>query len=176
MKTRAVYMIKNTINGKRYIGQTNQPEIRQRQHMKAWSRCLALAGAVKAHGPEAFHFRVLAVGMNRSEADDIERAMIARLGTIAPHGYNLTEGGEGGRPTPEGCLKISISKKGKPMTNAILASVASRRGKPLRQETIRKISEYRTRWHQDPDNKRRHSEAVKAGMARKSHKGGSSTP
>ena len=92
-----IYVRKNTINGKMYIGQTNNIKQRDRQ----W-RCLKyiysndiLEEDRQKYGPDAFESRVL-VECDDSEMDKWERRFIDEFDTIYPNGYNKNEGGETG--------------------------------------------------------------------------------
>lgn len=90
-----IYMRRNKINNKMYIGQTiNSLDKRWRQEFREKS---LLGRALRKHGPENFDNFVL------EECEDIdtlnfrEQCYIAQFGTIAPHGYNLTCGGRNGK-------------------------------------------------------------------------------
>jgi hypothetical protein len=57
----------------------------------------AFAGALLAHGRDGWAHEVLEVMSTAGGASKAERLWISRWGTLAPSGYNLTSGGEGGR-------------------------------------------------------------------------------
>jgi predicted GIY-YIG superfamily endonuclease len=50
MKTHSIYLVTNTINGKKYVGQTVVPEKRLCAHMRGQSGSLALNAAVCKFG------------------------------------------------------------------------------------------------------------------------------
>jgi hypothetical protein len=51
--------------------------------------------AIKKHGVDAFVFTHIADAFDEESAFVIERLLIAEHNTQAPHGYNLTGGGDG---------------------------------------------------------------------------------
>ena len=79
-------------NGKAYIGKTVEPlERRVQAHVAGKS---AIGNALRKHGREAFMAEVLLVG-TEAYCYEMERRLIKVQRTLAPHGYNLSEGGEG---------------------------------------------------------------------------------
>lgn len=91
-----VYKITCTISGKAYIGMTKRSlHARWRAHRSKGSGCWGLKGAIKKYGVAAFKTEVLAEGLSDATAATVEKEMIHVHGTKAPHGYNLTEGGQG---------------------------------------------------------------------------------
>ena len=90
-----LYMLVNTINGKKYIGQTKQTlNDRMSVHKRKHSGCRALKAAIRKYGWEAFRVQVLEANVSEAGLRDRERELIAEHGTEAPNGYNLTPGGE----------------------------------------------------------------------------------
>jgi hypothetical protein len=61
----------------------------------------AFARALVAHGRDGWEHDVLEVMTTPRGASRAEQLWIAHLGTLAPNGYNLTAGGEGGRPAED---------------------------------------------------------------------------
>lgn len=97
-----VYLITNTLDGKRYVGRTARSlETRWNQHRRAALRgdtAMLITRALTKHGLDAFKIECLeecagdAVGAR-------ERHWITELHThVRDGGYNLTEGGDGGLP------------------------------------------------------------------------------
>jgi len=95
-----LYLIRNTINGKGYIGITRQ------NLSKRWSKHVtvaakgegfALARAIRKYGVEHFTITVLAEASTYDELRQLEKEAIATHDTFGAtgHGYNLTTGGEG---------------------------------------------------------------------------------
>lgn len=114
-----IYLITNTVNGKLYVGQTTSTVLKRwRAHQTAAKNAKTqtlFMRAIKKYGPENFSVATL-----ESCSDDIldqrEVYWIKELATIE-HGYNLTEGGRGGRRknpvSQETKEKIAKAHKGK---------------------------------------------------------------
>lgn len=95
----SIYMIRNIKNDKRYIGQSIQPvEKRFRQHIeaaylqgrRAYNTCLSRA--IRKHGADYFELGLLAEDVPDDELDIVEAHYIDMYGTVAPNGYNISEG------------------------------------------------------------------------------------
>lgn len=94
-----IYLITNLWNGKQYVGQTRRSVARRwSQHLfnaRSGSRS-ALHRAIAKYGRAAFSIsEVAAVVGHRQDLLTVERQVILQWGTVAPNGYNLSEGGEG---------------------------------------------------------------------------------
>lgn len=95
-----IYIATNLVNGKQYIGLTTKTvEKRWKEHQyetKA-NRFSLLHKAIKKYGANAFSVRELAspIKQNRKALCELESDLIFRFKTKTPHGYNLTDGGEG---------------------------------------------------------------------------------
>lgn len=116
MDTRGVsiYLITNTVNGKRYIGQTvRSVEVRWKQHINDahtdWKRgCRALWNAIVKYGADCFKVETLVV-VSKKHANDYEKRFIDMYGTLTPRGYNILPGGNvGDMPTS---VRESIGRK-----------------------------------------------------------------
>jgi group I intron endonuclease len=92
-----LYQYMNQINGKRYIGVTNNLVRRQREHASKWGKDYAFHNAVKKYGIEKFDFKVLAIFDRVDAAAYHEQAAIIKFGTLSPAGYNLRAGAPGTR-------------------------------------------------------------------------------
>ena len=108
-----IYVVENTINGKKYVGQTVQPlKVRWQRHCrKEQSGCVALASAIAKYGADAFKVSEVAQASTKEELNSLEAQLVVALGTVAPGGYNLRSGGgshDGQRETAR--------KNGKPPT------------------------------------------------------------
>jgi len=95
-----IYKITNLISNKCYIGETkkNNPELRWNEHKRKIEKgigCPALQDAVKKYGIENFKFEVLIICFDKDRYN-FEIEYIQKYNSIAPNGYNLTKGGEGG--------------------------------------------------------------------------------
>lgn len=130
----SIYVIKNRITQKEYVGLTTLTiEVRWKQHSwygleKKLNR--PLYRSMRKHGIDAFSIEQIERCSTLTELIDKERYWIKKLNTMSPNGYNLTSGGEvfgGARSTKraqEVCDKLS----------------ARLMGHPVSEETKRKIS------------------------------------
>ena len=89
-----VYLITNTVNGKKYVGQTVQ-SLRNRwsQHTGANGGCTALVNAVKKYGKPAFALSEICVCSTQEELNEQEALMVHLHQSLYPTGYNLKDGG-----------------------------------------------------------------------------------
>ena len=91
----SIYIIKNKINKKVYIGQTCQsPKERFAQHMKPSTHktrgSYKLYNAIKKYGKENFYFEVLEKNISKKEIDEKEIYYI-NLYDSYYNGYNSTK-------------------------------------------------------------------------------------
>ena len=96
-----VYKITNRINGKIYIGITNNFNRRMREHRnKAQSESSTkyyyhLSCAIRKYGWENFVTEIIADNLERKEAEKLEKKYIKLYNSNNVNfGYNITEGGE----------------------------------------------------------------------------------
>ncbi|AAC96973.1 hypothetical protein PBCV1_A651L [Paramecium bursaria Chlorella virus 1] len=117
-------------SGKLYNGQTNR-NIHERfdEHQKPNSGCPVIAGAIKKYGWE--NFITDYYECPDEDLDKHERWMIRVTGSLAPTGYNLTEGGSNGR-------RSEITKQR--MSEAHTGKVGYWYGKTRNETTKQKIS------------------------------------
>ena len=83
-----IYSVNNLINGKRYVGQTTDLDRRRELHLKGFSRCPALNGAIKKYGQENFDFVIVECCSSMQELNEKEIYWIQELGPLVPGGYN----------------------------------------------------------------------------------------
>lgn len=88
-----VYQIANKVNGKLYIGITNNPEKRWANHRCNNDPSMVIAKAIKKYGVRNFEFKVLYSGLTIEEASNLEIQLIKEKKTRVPDGYNVAEGG-----------------------------------------------------------------------------------
>jgi group I intron endonuclease len=109
-----VYLVKNKINGKMYVGQSKCDDINKRwkQHKLCSKRYIGtyLLNAYKKHGIENFIFKIICICFDE-DCDIYEKEYIKKYNTIAPNGYNLTPGGHCGITHPESIEKMRESVK-----------------------------------------------------------------
>ena len=109
-----IYLIRNLVNGKGYVGQTIQTVDKRwigHQSYARNNRGEAIHDAIRKYGIESFSIS-LVVTCDAMLLSDLERHYIKFYGTYAPigHGYNLTEGGEA-PPNHTGIKRSEETKK-----------------------------------------------------------------
>lgn len=145
-----IYKITNNITGKSYIGETlkSNPELRWNEHKRKIEKgigCPALQDAIKKYGVDNFSFKVLIICFDEDRYE-YEKEYIKKYNSIAPNGYNLTSGGEGGgfygkKHSDETILRITNTTKQKYIDNPELREKNSNRLKVLYKnpENIEKL-------------------------------------
>ena len=91
-----IYKIENTVNGKVYIGQTNDPERRKKDHFGRLKRNKHenpyLQSAWNKYGEDNFNFEVIDGGENYNQ---LEKYYIEKYkSNNSNYGYNVLSGGE----------------------------------------------------------------------------------
>jgi len=106
-----IYILENKSNGKVYVGQTTQSvEKRLKCHMRSK---YYIGKALRKYSIDNFKQYVYC-GIPESLLDFCESAMIKRLNSISPNGYNLESGGHKNKHLSAATKrKISVAKKGK---------------------------------------------------------------
>lgn len=98
MKTGIIYIIKNKLNDKVYIGQTTTDiKTRFNQHCKnstLKSRNYKLYNAIKKYGKENFYIEILEQNIDINKLDEREICYIEKHNSYLK-GYNSTKGGDG---------------------------------------------------------------------------------
>lgn len=99
MKTYVIYKHTNKTNGKIYIGQTCQvPEKRWDYGCGYKKHNLYFYNAIKKYGwSEGFDHEILETDLSLEQANEREQYWIKYYNSLAPNGYNLTRGGDGGQ-------------------------------------------------------------------------------
>jgi group I intron endonuclease len=141
-----IYLVKNQQNKIVYIGQ----QIGTKSIEKYKGSGLLLNRAYKKYGENYFKREVIEY-CNIDELNDKEKLYIKQYNTKFPHGYNLTEGGEGLKGfhfTNKHCNKISISKRGQKYPKEHGEKIRqSKLGKKRDQNTINKIIQTKASKH-----------------------------
>jgi group I intron endonuclease len=158
-----IYLIRNTVTGKAYIGKTTHDfQTRWKQHLRdarygKWESYFH--SAIRKHGEGVFTHQILATAASLAELNRAEIHYIALHQTLNRElGYNCTAGGEGVTMTPEIRAKISAKAMGRKLTPEHRASVsaglknsaafqAAVRGNKFSPEECRKRSERATAQH-----------------------------
>lgn len=92
---KSIYIIKNDINNKVYIGQAIDVKRRFQAHCKPSSAKIdadLVARAIQKYGKEHFWCEILE--HNIEDYNEKERYWIAHYNSIRPNGYNISEGGD----------------------------------------------------------------------------------
>jgi len=113
----SIYVIKNLINKKVYVGRTYKNVHRRfKEHLTSIHRsaagCRHLVNAIRQYGIHNFYVEFLCCTENENTSFDLEKIFIKRFNSIE-NGYNLLDGGKQFRHSTETITRISNSMKGK---------------------------------------------------------------
>lgn len=170
-KSYCVYVHINKENGKRYFGITCQkPEERWRQG-RGYKNSDAFYPAIQKYGWDGFDHKILASGLTKEEAENMEIKLICEYQTQnKEYGYNIKEGGGAPQQTDEIKKKISETHIGplnpmygkqhteqekKNLSEKMSGENNPRYGKKNSDETRRKISEALTGRHLSEEHKQK---------------------
>jgi group I intron endonuclease len=150
-----VYKAVSTVTGKVYVGITRQG-LEKRIISHQWAvngrSSVPFHSSWRKHGRASFQFSVIDIASNWAELQTKEREWINRLNCKSPHGYNLTDGGDGA----SGMAPESIERM-----------AASKRGTKATVETRAKMSAAQLRRTWTPEQLARHSDMCRGRMAGK---------
>ncbi|WMU08192.1 putative intron-associated endonuclease 1 [Clostridium phage vB_CtyS-FA70] len=183
-----IYVAENTVNGKRYVGQTIRKfEERQAHHKKDSEVCdFKFYRAIRKYGWDNFNWAVIVEGVESVESlNSLEQYWIKELDTFK-NGYNSTTGGEGCIVSAETKKKMSESRKGKHLSEETKKKLSERlkgrtganygkhfseehrkklseshKGKQFSEETKKKMSESKKGRHLPEETKKKISESKK---------------
>lgn len=156
--TGRIYLIRNMVNGKAYIGQTTRSvKERMREHIsdaRLKRTRMSLHLAIAKYGEDKFSVIELASAEEGEILNDLEKYYIKTLRTLTcQNGYNISPGGKGRESgfsvSLEAREKMSKARKGKPAWNKgkpqseaqKLAHSERMKGRSLSAEARRKIGE-----------------------------------
>ena len=95
-----IYCYTNKVNGKKYVGQSNNPERRKREHrsrafdLKHSDYNMPFYAAIRKYGFDSFDYEIL-LETTISKANEDEIRLISELGSlVSEHGYNVQLGGQ----------------------------------------------------------------------------------
>lgn len=92
-----IYKVTNKINGKIYIGQTNNFEKRKREHLTdKRTNHQAFKRALNKYGEDGFDWKIIDKCLTKNEINLKEKYYIKFYNSKVPNGYNIADGGEGG--------------------------------------------------------------------------------
>lgn len=139
-------------SGKSYIGQTTRSiETRFRQHRRQKGECVAIYRAIQKHGWENMEKDWYECPDEDLNFD--EELLVREMGTLAPNGYNLREGGGNhGKLSDETKRKMSEARQGEKHHMY---------GKTHTDDSKRKMSEIKLGKIPSEETKRKRSEALK---------------
>ena len=108
-----IYLVTNTLNGKKYVGQT----------ITKYSKLghgHAVRDAYKKYGRKNFTYEIIASGIScEMFLDYAEKFWINTLNTVVPNGYNLETGGRWGKVSSH---KSNLGKKASAETKAKMSA------------------------------------------------------
>lgn len=90
--SKEIYIIKNDINNKVYVGQSINAEDRFHSHCKGNYDNSLIDAAIQKYGKNHFWFEILEE--KTEDYNEKERYWIQQYNSISPNGYNLMSGGE----------------------------------------------------------------------------------
>lgn len=134
-----IYLIRNTVNGKVYVGQTHQGLARRKaEHLsrdKRGDRDHKLYLAMKKHGADAFVFEEFCSAVKPELLDALEIDVISQFNSYG-RGYNMTPGG--GAPSAEKRAHMSRLFTGRKnhwvTSESVKAMYADGRRRPSKQK------------------------------------------
>lgn len=165
-----IYMLRNKVNNKFYIGKSVRLRIRRNEHRIAGNlRGRVLARAFKKYGKDNFEFIVL----ERCEPERLFAREVHYIATLQPE-YNMTEGGDGRRgPMPEEA-KAVLAERGRAQwankTDDERARVVShnltgpRKGHQVGLDTRQKLRVAATKQHRERGPSALQKQAASASM------------
>lgn len=131
-----IYLITDTTNGKQYVGQHHyyKEELDSNYHGSG-----RIISRIYKKRPETLKEVYLKTCYSQYELDEWEKYFIFSFNTLSPNGYNLEEGGKGGKPSEETKIKMSIASKGKHHSDETKKKLSdAKKGKPLTEKQLEK--------------------------------------
>lgn len=140
-----IYLFKNKINGKCYVGQHIGMDFEKRwkQHEKSHSKCVAIRNAIQKYGIDNFAVSVIAFcSGGQYLLDLLEINLIKDYNSLSPNGYNLNTGGSGGnKMSDESREKLRQSQMGHILTEQTKKKISvAHMGKKMSEEQRKKHS------------------------------------
>lgn len=136
-----VYCCLNGATGKVYVGKTaGSVERRWAKHLSSARNGspILFHRAIRKYGPELFRVWVVDTARTEEELNRLEIQTIADMGALAPGGYNLRPGGEGGphtQATREVLRALAIGRRHTEAHKAWLRKIFKGSGNPFYGKT-----------------------------------------
>ena len=156
-----IYMIKNKLNGKIYIGQTIRKNIydRWRQHKTCKKDTIGnyLYNAYMKYGIDNFEYKIICICFD-DDCNKFEENYIKKYNSSYPNGYNLKSGGNNNKMSEE--VKLLLKEKGK-------GRISHNKGKNISDEQKEKLRNAALNWHSNnkilvkEETKKKISESLK---------------
>jgi len=136
-----IYLIRNIINNKVYIGQTIQknPYTRINRHFIKSCKKSPLRNSIMHHGRDNFEITILISAFSQDDLNFLEKTFIKEYDCQVPNGYNIKDGGGQGGALPKS-LKLKLSKKAKEWYKY---NKHPSKGKKFSKEHVEKLSKVR---------------------------------
>jgi group I intron endonuclease len=137
-----IYLIRNRLNGRGYVGQTTQT-----LDARWWGHCRGakcrhaegIDGAIRKYGADNFERSVIAEVATLDELNAAEEFHIQAQNTLTPAGYNIMRGGNNHRLPEETKQKIRNARLGYVVSAETKAKIAATlTGKKQSAETVAK--------------------------------------
>lgn len=142
---RYIYKIINRVNGKHYVGQTNDLEKRWKGHLQCAENesGYLLHNAIRKYGCENFEFEMIEA-CEDEDANELEKKWILHYESF-DKGYNLTSGGDSEFKRSELTIqRMSESKRGHEVSEETRKKIGdANRGRVMSKETREKMSRSR---------------------------------
>jgi group I intron endonuclease len=139
-----IYIIRNTVNSKEYIGQSLNVKVRLMGHLRS-TLDRVLYRAFTKYG--LANFTVSVIPVEASELNKVEIQLIEARATLVPNGYNATSGGEGTTgwvPSTEFREAVSARRKGTTTSEEVRSKISKALlGHTLSVESRSKLSNSR---------------------------------
>lgn len=137
-----IYLLRNKINGKIYIGKKKGHRVKESYYGSG----TAISNAVEKYGKESFDREILDWADSLEALNEREKYWIEEYNAQSKEiGYNLTAGGDGfaGHHSESARARIGAAHRGRPHSeeHRKKLSEAARKRSPMSEETRRKISE-----------------------------------
>lgn len=161
-----VYIHTNKANGKRYVGITCKNPKKRWENGSGYTDSPKFWNAIKKYGWENFDHEIIASGLNKDEACHMERFLIKELDTQR-NGYNIFEGGQAPKQTPESIEKTRQANLGRKLSDETRKRISESKtgekhpnyGKHLKAETKEKIGNANRGRKASEETKRKLSES-----------------